>query len=346
MSVEKREFGRLPDGTAVELYTLKNGRGMAAEVLSYGCRLARLFVPDRNGKAENVVLGHDTLGEYATGHDVLGAVIGRFANRIAGASFRIGAQSFSLVKNEGENSLHSGPGGFQDRVWRGGAAGEAAVAFCRRSPAGECGFPGNLDAKVTYALTDDNALELTYSARADAETPFNATNHTFFNLTGDARRDILSVEMQIDAEQITEADEFLIPTGKFLPVAGTPFDFRTPKAVGRDIGAAEPSLRRCGGYDHNFVLSGAGFRKAAELYDPASGRRMQVFTDLPGMQVYTANSFGENVRGCGGVPLKAHHAVCLETQFFPDSVHHPEFPYKNLKPGTAFQTRTVFRFSV
>ncbi len=346
MSIEKREFGHLPSGKTVSIYTLKNSHGMAAELMDYGCRIARLLVPGRDGRQEDVVLGHDTLEEYTAGNDVQGAVIGRFANRIAGAAFQIGSQKFTLVKNEGNNSLHSAPGGFQNRLWKCGSATSSSVTFVRRSPAGECGFPGNLEAAVTYTLTDDNELVLEYAAKTDAETPFNPTNHSFFNLTGDARKNILGVKMQIEAEQITESDPELIPTGKFLPVEGTPFDFRTPKAVGRDIGAEEPSLRRCGGYDHNFVLSGSNFRKAAELYDPSSGRRMQVFTDMPGIQVYTANSFGENSLGRGGVPLSPHCAICLETQFFPDSVHHPEFPYQNLKPGRMFRTTTSYRFSI
>ncbi len=345
MSVEKEEFGRLPDGTAVESYTLKNARGMTARLLSYGCRIARLLVPGRDGKPRDVVLGHDTLAEYAAGNEVQGAVIGRFANRIAGASFRVGGKEYALAKNEGENSLHSAPGGFQDRLWRYAGGGSSSVAFRRRSPAGECGFPGNVEAAVTYTLTDDNELVLEYSAETDAETPFNPTNHTFFNLTGDARKDILGVELRIDAEQITEADEDLIPTGRFLPVAGTPFDFRAPKPIGRDIGAPEPSLQSCGGYDHNFVLSGSGLRQVAELYDRAGGRRMQVYTDRPGMQLYTANRFGGNARGRGGVPFAPHRAVCLETQCFPDSVHRPEFPYQNLKPGAPFRSVTVYRFS-
>lgn len=351
MSMESGIFGKLKDGTAVERYTLKNTGGMTAEFLTYGCRIAKLCVPDRNGKAENVVLGHDTLAEYEEPGNVLGAAIGRYANRIAGGEFQIGEKTYHLVKNENNNSLHSAPGGLQDRVWRVKCSNNddeaPSVTFAYHSPDGECGYPGNADLTVTYTLSTDNALIIDYCAKTDAETPLNLTNHSYFNITGSAAKDILSLEMQINADYTTEAGEGLIPTGKLLPVDNTPFDFRRAKTIGQDIRANEPSLKSYGGYDHNFVLLGKdGMKKAAELYDAASGRKMLVFTDLPGMQMYTANGFGEGMKGNGGVPLKAHHAVCLETQFFPDSVHHAEFPYENLKPGKTFRTRTIYKFEM
>lgn len=350
MSMERSVFGKLPDGTAVECCTLKNASDMTARLLTYGCRIAELRAPDRNGKLENVVLRHDTLAEYASGSDVLGAAIGRYANRIAGAEFRIGGKTWSVVKNEGENSLHSAPGGFQDRVWRieRSSGGDApSVTFAYHSPDGEGGFPGNVDAEVTYTLSADNALIIEYGAETDAETPFSMTNHSFFNLTGDPAKDILSHELQLDAEQITEADDALIPTGRLLPVAGTPFDFRTPKTIGRDLRARDRLLERCGGYDHNFALCAVdGVRRIGSLYDAASGRRMLVSTDLPGVQVYTANSFAPGMKGSGGIALDAHHAVCLETQFYPDSVNRPEFPYANLKPGKPFRSTTIYQFAV
>ena len=351
MSMELSTFGKLPDGTAVECCTLKNAAGMTAQLLTYGCRIAKLLVPDRNGRFENVVLGHDTLAEYAAGNDVLGAMIGRYANRIGGAEFRIGEKTWSVVKNEGENSLHSAPGGFQDRVWRikRSDAGDDApsVTFAYRSPNGEGGFPGNVDAEVTYTLSTDNALIIEYSARTDAETPFNVTNHSFFNLTGNPAKDVLSHELQIEAENFTEADDGLIPTGRLLPVAGTPLDFRKAKTIGQDIRSQDRLLKQCGGYDHNFALGASdGVRRIGSLYHAANGRRMLVFTDLPGVQVYTANSFAPGMKGNGGVALKAHHAVCLETQFYPDSVNRPEFPYENLKPGKPFHSTTIYKFAV
>lgn len=341
-------FGRLSDGRPVEKIILKNGNGMTGEFLNYGCRIARLAVPDRSGSSENVVLGHDTLAEYEAPGDVHGAVVGRFANRIAGAEFTIGDRSYRLEKNEGKNTLHSAASGFQKRLWqiekiRDG--GEPSVTFSLRSPDGDGGFPGNLLAEVTYTLTADHALRIDYLAETDAQTPLNLTNHAFFNLTGHAEQDILGISMRIFADGITEADGALIPTGKVLPVAGTPYDFRSAKPIGRDIGASDPLLMQCGGYDVNYVLNGPdGLKEAAELVDPGSGRRMRVYTDLPGLQVYTANSFPAGAFGCGKVKLEPHHAVCLETQYFPDSPHHPEFPYRNLEPDRAFRSATVYRF--
>ena len=349
MSIEKRIFGELSDGRQVDAYLLKNGSGMSAEFLTYGCRIAKLCTPDREGKAANVVLGHDTLAEYEG--DVLGAAIGRFGNRIGGAEFQIGGKTYLLAKNDGENSLHSAPGGFQDRVWSVKSSNPdddaPSITFAYRSPDGECGFPGNVDCTITYTLSTDNALIIGYTAQTDAETPVNLTNHSYFNITGDANRDILSVEMQIFADQTTEVTPGLIPTGKLLPVEGTPLDFRKPKAIGQDIGYPDALLKSCGGYDHNYVLNGGtGMKKAAELHDPFSGRTMLVFTDLPGVQIYTSNGFAPGTFANGGIALQAHHAVCLETQFFPDSVHHGNFPYENLKPGKPFETTTIYKFVV
>ena len=350
MSLEQTEFGRLSDGRAVEKITLKNGGGLTGEFLAYGCRIAKLFVPGRDGRAESVVLGHDTAAEYEKPSDVLGAAIGRYANRIAGGEFRVGEKTYFLAKNDGDNTLHSAPAGFQNRLWdvkESGGGDEPFVTFSLESPDGDGGFPGNLAAEITYTLTADNALRIEYRAQSDAETPLNLTNHSYFNLTGSAENDILGEELQIFADGITEADESLIPTGKILPVEGTPYDFRVPKPVGRDIGAPDPLLRSCGGYDVNYVLSGAGgLQKAAELYDPASGRRMEVLTDLPGVQFYSANGFSTGMLGCGGIPLRAHHALCLETQYFPDSLHRPEFPYRNLIPGVSYRSATMYRFGI
>lgn len=351
MGIEVRTFGTLADGTKVECCTLKNTNGMTAELLTYGCRIARLFVPDRNGKMENVVLGHDTLEEYATGSDLQGALVGRYANRIGGAKFTIGEKTYEVYKNEGENSLHSAPGGFQDKVWRIKRSTNdddaPSVTFAYHSPDGECGFPGNVDVEVTYTLSTDNALIIEYRAKTDAETPFNLTNHSYFNITGNPSKDILSLEMQLNADAITESDDGLIPTGKLLPVENTPFDFRKPKTIGQDIHAQDHLLKLCGGYDVNFVLRPFdGVQKAGEIYDQASGRRMLVFTDLPGIQIYTANSFAPGMKGVGGVPMKPHRAICMETQFYPDSVNHPEFPYENLKPEKPFHSTTIYKFTI
>ena len=353
MGIEINPFGRLPDGTAVDCCTLKNSGGMSAELLTYGCRIAKLLVPDRTGKIENVVIGHDTLAEYATGNDVFGAVVGRYANRIGGAQFQIGGKTYHITKNDGENSLHSAPGGYQDRVWRVKRSSNdndaPSVTFAYRSQDGECGFPGNVDVEVTYTLSTDNALIIDYGAKTDAETPFNLTNHTYFNIVGDPAKDILSLEMQLNADSITDVDGALIPNGKMLSVEGTPFDFRKPKTIGQDIRSQDRLVKQAGGYDHNFVLSrrpSSGVRKAGEIYDAANGRRMLVFTDLPGIQIYTSNSFAPGIRANGGVEMKPYHAVCMETQFYPDSVNRPEFPYANLKPGKPYHSTTIYKFAV
>ncbi len=347
--MKTEEFGRLSDGRTVRKYTLENGGGLRGDFLDYGCRVARLFVPGRDGARANVVLGHDSAAEYERPGDFLGAVIGRCANRIAGGEFRIGGRTHRLEQNEGNNSLHSGAAGFQHRLWRAVSSGGGDapfVTFALESPDGDGGFPGNLKVEVTYTLTADNALRIDYRAETDAETPLNLTNHSYFNLTGHPERNILGVEARIFADGITETDAALIPTGRILPVSGTPYDFRAPKPIGRDLSAPDPLLRACGGYDANFVLNGSGPRMAAEFRDPAEGRRMRVFTDLPGMQFYTANGFAAGTAGIGGAPLLAHSAFCAETQYFPDALHHPEFPYRNLAPGVRYRSTTSYRFDV
>ncbi|WP_312694018.1 aldose epimerase family protein [Caproiciproducens sp.] len=318
MSIEKSVFGKMPDGTVIESYTLRNKSGMTAQVITYGCRIVKLLTADKKGKFGDVVLGHDTLEGYLGNGDVFGAVVGRYANRIGGAEFEIDGQRYSLAANNGKNSLHSAPGGFQDRVWR-----------LKRSD------------------NDDDALIMEYGAQTDHETPVNLTNHSYFNIGADVEKSVLSEELQINADDITAVSEDLIPTGELTPVAGTPYDFNKPKTIGQDIKANDALLRSCGGYDHNFVIRGAdGIKKAAELYDQLSGRAMAVFTDMPGIQIYTANSFTPGATGKAGKKHMAHHAICLETQFFPDSVHHPEFPFHNLKPGEKYKHTTIYKFTI
>ena len=351
LSIEKSPFGIMDDNTTIYSYTLTNTNGMTAQFINYGCRIVKLCVPNKNGKFEDVVLGHDTLKEYMAGSDILGAVVGRFANRIAGAEFEIGSKKYKLTANAGNNSLHSAPGGFQDRVWRLKCSNNdddaPSISFNYISKDVECGFPGNLDVTVTYTLSTDNALIIEYKAETDSETPVNITNHSYFNISGDPKKSVLSNELQINSDYITETGEDLITTGKLIKINSTPYDFNTPKTIGQDIKADDTLLKSCGGYDNNFVIKGeSGMKKAAELYDWASGRVMMVFTDMPGMQVYTSNSFSEGVMGKGGIKLLPHRAVCLETQFFPDSVHHPEFPYQNLKPGETYKHTTIYKFSV
>lgn len=351
MSIEKSVFGKMPDGTPIDRYTLKNANGMTLEVMTYGCRIVKLLVPDKNGCFGDVILGHDTFEEYLKPGDVQGAAIGRFANRIKGAKFEINGQSYPLAANDGVNSLHSAPGGFQDRVWNVKCSDHCddapSITFAYLCKDGECGFPGNLNVTITYTLSTDNALIIEYGAKTDKETPVNLTNHSYFNISGDPKKDILSNMLQINADYITAVSDDLIPTGEFTPVAGTPYDFNKAKTIGQDIKANDHLLKLCGGYDHNYVIKGSdGMKKACELYDQASGRVMMVFTDLPGVQIYTANGFADNATGKGGVKHLAHHAVCLETQFYPDSVNQAKFPFANLKPGETYQHSTIYKFAI
>lgn len=352
MSVIKEKFGELPNGTQVCKYTLKNSNGMSAEVLTYGCRIFKLFVPDRNGKSDNIVLGHRTLQEYDMPRNFFGAVVGRCANRIAGATFSIGSKIYHLVKNEGENSLHSAPGGYQNRVWEvtdiNGSDTSPSVTLSYLDKDGECGFPGNVNVGVTYSISPDNELTISYTAETDKETPFAPTNHTFFNITGDNHKEILPLILKINADYITETRKDLIPTGKLLPVNGTPYDFRSGKPIGKDISGDDKILKARGGYDNNFVLNGVNgnIKEAAQLYDKESGRKMQVCTDMPGLQLFTANSYRNNSLGYDGKEMEKYHAVCLETQFFPDSVNHSNFPFDTLKPGKKFKSVTIYKFTV
>lgn len=351
MSIEQKTFGTMPDGTKIHLYTLKNTNGACIQAMEYGARVVSIQVPDRKGTFGNVVLGHDTLEEYLADGDFLGAAVGRYANRIGGGTAEIDGTPYSFSQNENGNTLHGGFQGFHQKVWRLKCSNNddeaPSITFAYRSIDGEEGFPGNLDVSICYTLTTDNALVIDYKAKTDAPTLVNLTNHSFFNLTGDPARDILSHELQIYADHFTAAGQDLVPTGEFAPVAGTPADFRTAKTIGQDIRAADAFLRKCNGYDHNFVLAGEpGRKKAAEVYDQSTGRVMLVFTDMPGMQLYTANGFSEGVVANGGIPLQAHHALCLETQFFPDAPHHENFPSAVLRPGEVYQHTTTYKFEV
>ncbi len=349
MSIEKKLFGTMKDGTSVDIYTLQNTSGMKAEIIPYGCRIVRLWAPDKNGKFADMILGHDDLASYCVIGDCHGAAIGRYANRIAGAQMEINGINYKLAPSEGANQLHGGREGFHYKLWNVKETADSdapSITFEYVSKDGEEGFPGNLTAKVTYTITDDNALLIDYYAVTDKETAVNLTNHSYFNIGGDPCKDVLSQVLQINADSYTAANDELIPTGEFTSVAGTPFDFTEPKTIGQDIAADDRLLKICNGYDHNFVLNGTGMKKAAELFDEPSGRVMEVFTDLPGIQLYTANSFGADAKTKGGVKMEPHHAVCLETQFFPDSVHHPEFPFSFLKPNEEFESTTIYKFSV
>lgn len=339
MSVVFSSFGALPDGTPVTAARLENARGCSVTVLDYGATIQSLLVPDRTGRRVDVVLGYDTAAAYEAGDGYVGATIGRVGNRIGGASFSLGGVTYTLAKNDGENHLHGGVRGFDRRVWRMTAEGEALI--CERlSPDGEEGYPGNLNVRVTFTLTEDRALRVRYDADTDRDTPVNLTNHSYFNLNGGGS--VLGHRLRINAERFCENDARCLPTGRLLYVEGTPFDFRAGKEIGAEIDADDAQLRRFGGYDHNYVLSG---RTAATLLGEESGIELTVDTDLPGMQLYTANSLTERA-GKGGRTMLPHAAVCLETQLFPNAMNCWGFPSPVLRAGERLHSETTFSFSV
>ncbi|MPY65357.1 galactose mutarotase [Deinococcus sp. SDU3-2] len=347
-SVEEREWGRTPQGEAVTLYTLSLPSGIKASLTNYGGVLVRLLTPDRDGKLDDIVLGYDSPEPYldrATA-SFFGALIGRFGNRIAGGRFSLDGHAYQLARNNGPNALHGGERGFDQRLWQGEASvGEDGpqVVFTRVSPDGEEGYPSTLSVRVTYALRPEGALQIDYEATTDAPTVLNLTNHSYWNLSGDAQRDILGHELTVAADLFTPVDETLIPTGERRAVAGTPFDFRTAQPIGARVDADDEQLRFAGGYDHNFVLRG-GEGPAAMLHDPVSGRWLTVHTDQPGMQFYSGNFLDGSLVGKGGRRYGHRWAVCLETQHFPDSPNQPDFPSTVLRPGERFTSRTVYSF--
>lgn len=342
--VEKRDFGKTQDGTPVELYVLTNGR-ITAKVMTYGAILTELDVPDKDGKAADVVLGFDDLKGYLAGHPFFGATVGRVANRIAGGKFSLDGKDYTLAVNNGPNSLHGGKVGFDKAVWKAEVVRDSkspAVKFSYLSKDGEEGYPGNLAVSVTYTVTDDDALRIDYAATTDKATPVNLTNHSYFNLAGPASGDVLSHELMIAADSYTPSDATMIPTGEIAPVKGTPLDFTTPTPIGARIAKLEATK----GYDHNFVLRGDGKepRLAARVREPRSGRVMEVLTTEPGVQLYTANFLDGTVKGKDGVVYRQHQAFCLETEHFPDSIHHETFPSTVLRPEETYRQTTIFRF--
>jgi len=345
VTVKKSDFGKMSDGTAVSLYTVTNAKGMEARIITYGGILVSLKTPDRKGALGDVVLGHDTIADYAADHKTyFGALIGRYANRIGHAQFTLDGVTYKLPKNDGDNSLHGGPEGFDKRVWTGKEV-PGGVELTYFSKTGEAGYPGNLTAVVTYTLTDENRLRIRYTATTDKDTVVNLTNHTYWNLKGDG--DILGNLLTLNADKYSPIDAGLIPLGDPVSVAGTPFDFRKPAAPGAHINDNNPQLKLGHGYDHNWVLnkSGAGLGLAARVEEPTSGRVMEVYTDQPAIQFYTGNFLDGTVKGKGGKVAKLHDALCLETQHYPDSPNKPSFPTTTLKPGHKYDTITEFRFS-
>lgn len=342
--VERSAFGKLEDGTEIEQFTLRNSKGAMAKVISYGAVLTELWVPDRAGKQADVVLGFDNLQGYLGNHPHFGGTIGRYANRIAGGKFTLDGKEYTLAVNNGPNTLHGGKISFDRRVWKAEQLKEAngaAVRFTYTSPDGEENFPGNLTVNVVYTLTEENALKIDYTAKTDKATPINMTNHSYFNLSGGG--DVLGYTMYINSDQYTPVDSTLIPTGEIVPVKGTPYDFTSPATVGSRMG----EIKNVAGYDINYVVKGASgkLRLAAKVDDPSSGREMEVWTTQPGVQFYNAIGLNGTLTGVGGVTYPKYGAVCLETQHYPDSVHHANFPSVILRPGKTFHEVTVYKFS-
>ncbi|PYE56653.1 aldose epimerase family protein [Deinococcus yavapaiensis] len=352
MSIEQQPWGETDAGTSVSIFTLRTPSGLEARITNFGGIVTHLLTPDREGTPGDVVLGHDTLKPYLgrAQSPYFGALIGRHANRIARGRFELDGQTYQLPVNNGPNSLHGGPGGFDQVVWQAEPidGDEPSVRLTYVSPDGEEGYPGTLTAVVTYTLTTANELRLHYRATTSAPTIVNLTNHSYFNLTGDASRDVLDHELTIAAEAITPIDETLIPTGDFQKVDGTPFDFRTPRKIGERVNDDDEQLRFAGGYDHNFVLAERprALAHVARLFDSASGRVMDVATTQPGVQFYSGNFLDGSVHGKDGRVYEHRWALCLETQHFPDTPNQPRFPSTVLRPGEVFESTTVYAFSV
>lgn len=346
MQVQKQPFGRTTDGHAVDLYTLRSGGGMEVAITNYGGIVTSIKTPDRAGKIADVVLGFDSLDGYLREHPYFGAIVGRYGNRIAKGAFQLNGVAYQLARNNGENALHGGLRGFDKQVWAGQDL-PGGVALRYLSKDGEEGYPGALDATVRYTLSDNNELRIEYEATTDKDTVVNLTNHSYFNLAGQGEGDVLSHRIQIAADRFTPVDAGLIPTGERKPVSGTPFDFREAAQIGARINDADEQLARGGGYDHNFVLnaSGGGLALAARVTEAGSGRVMEVLTDQPGVQFYTGNFLDGTLTGKAGKVYRKRYGLCLETQHFPDSPNHPEFPSTVLKPGQRYRTTTVYRFS-
>lgn len=344
-TVSKDVFGKMQDGTPIEIYTLKNGR-TEARVMGYGAILVSLKTPDRTGQSADIVLGYDSLDGYTSGNKAFfGAIVGRYANRIAHGTFTLDGKTYSVPKNDGENSLHGGIRGFDKVVWQTKQIADG-VELTYVSKDGDQGYPGTLTATVRYTLSG-NTLRIEYSATTDADTVLNITNHSYFNLAGQGKGDILGQQLKLNASRFTPVDKTLIPTGKLAPVASTPFDFRKPTAIGQRIGTDNEQLIFGKGYDHNWVLdkSDEALSEAAEVYDSGSGRVLQVWTTQPGIQFYSGNFLDGTITGKAGNVYGKRSGLCLETQHFPDSPNHPSFPSTVLRPGKRFHSVTEFRLS-
>jgi aldose 1-epimerase len=347
--IDETTFSGMLDGKKVSLYTLKNDNGVVTQITNFGGRVVSLWVPDKNGDFEDIVTGYNTFDGYLNSKEIYyGALIGRYGNRIANGQFVLNDTVYSLVQNNDMNHLHGGTKGFNDVVWEASQPNGQTLVLQYTSPHMEEGYPGNLDAKVKYQLTNENELKIEYWAATDRSTPVNLTHHSFFNLKGDGNGTINDHIMQINADFYTPVDEGLIPTGEIAPVEGTPMDFRAPTAIGDQVDDDFEQLKYGLGYDHNWVLvpSESGLNFAARVVEPASGRTMEVYTNEPGLQFYGGNFLDGTDAGKYGKPYDFRTSFCLETQHFPDSPNQPEFPSTILEPGEEYYSVCVYKFGV
>lgn len=345
--LNQADFQKTIEGKKTDLYTLTNKNGVEVKITNYGGRIVSIVVPDKDGKKANVVLGFKTLEEYEKDKTFQGSLVGRFANRIGDAKFELDGKSYQLSKNDGKNTLHGGPTGYYCRVWD-AAFSSNTLTLTYTSADMEEGYPGELKSTVKYSLTDQNELNIDYTATTNKATVLNLTNHAYFNLAGEGNGDILGQEMEIFADQTTPVDSTLIPTGELAPVAGTPFDFNKAVAIGKRINDDNVQLKYGKGYDHNWVLrkKAGELSLAARVTDPTSGRVMEVLTTQPGIQFYSGNFLNGSLKGATGKAYELRSAFCLETQHFPDSPNKAAFPTSVLKPGETYHEVTIYKFSV
>ena len=345
-------FGQLPDGRRVELFTLANAHGIEVRAMTYGAIITSIRTADRNGTQADIALGFDSLGGYLAGSPYFGAVVGRYANRVAGGRFTLDGVGYQLARNNGPNTLHGGARGFDKVLWSGEpfeTGNTVGVTLRYDSPDGEEGYPGAVAVQVTYTLNEADELIVDYEASTTKATPINLSQHTYWNLHGDGRGDILDHVLTLDASAFTPVDSTLIPTGQIAPVAGTPFDFRQPTVIGARIGESHKQLRFGRGYDHNWVIdraSPAALTHAARLEDPVSGRRIDISTTEPGVQFYSGNFLDGTIRAKGGHVYGHRTGLCLETQHFPDSPNHANFPSTILRPSEQYRSQTIIAFHV
>lgn len=346
--LDPMDFEGEKNGKATALYTLKNAAGMEVCITNFGGRLVSVMVPDKDGKMTDVLLGFDNITDYMTIPSDFGASIGRYANRIAGGRFQLDGETVVLNQNDGPNCLHGGAEGWQYQVYDAEQPDDQTLILTMNDPDGHMGFPGNVTAVVKYILTDDNAVDITFEGTTDAPTVLSMTNHAYFNLSGNPAVEGTDQVLYVNADAYTPADAVLIPTGEFVPVEGTPMDFRTPKTIGKDIEADYEQIRLGNGYDHNWVLNTAGddTKVAFSLYSPTTGIYMEGYTDQPGVQVYSGNFLTGKIAGKHGIFYPKRASVCLETQLFPDSPNHPEWPSAFLRPGETYSHRCIYKFSV